>query len=126
MWPITAHAAERAPVCRTFSIILVSTSSSPCDTFHFFTADYEYGTGMWCHVSSVVMLSLHASESVIPTQRFQGSLQIESATAYNPNFRPQRVQFGGANFGRSQRSHMRQYTTQIIVITQRIWHLAAG
>ena len=28
--------------------------------------------------------------------RFEGSLQLESATAYNPNSRPQSVQFGGA------------------------------
>ena len=30
-------------------------------------------------------------------QRLKGSLQLESATAYNPNSRPQSVQFGGAS-----------------------------
>ena len=32
-------------------------------------------------------------------QRLKGSLQLESATAYNPNSRPHKVQYGGVNFG---------------------------
>ena len=32
-------------------------------------------------------------------QLLKGSLQLESATAYNPNSRPHKVQYGGVNSG---------------------------
>ena len=49
-----------------------------------------------CSLRKLLCIFIYQRAGDASTLRFGGSLQLESASAYNPNSRPRVVQYGGA------------------------------